>query len=187
MHGGNTYTHRVHAERVQAETLMERTKEIARTYGIPREVSPAQGLIEEYWRTAGVIRWLEERIGLLSPEDISWGVVEVTADGGGTGNGGDAELNIAIRETTRKAAPHVLVQLFQRERAHFATLGADLIRLKLETVRDEWAQRNSGVVVMMLRRALERAGLLDDAKQAVEVALADEIKAMLAISSGASQ
>ena len=55
------------AERVRQAEIVE----MARVYGLPREVEPAVGIREEIWRTAGAIRWLGEIVAASSSRTSS--------------------------------------------------------------------------------------------------------------------
>lgn len=109
-------------------------------YGLPRKVQPEWALLEELWRTAGVIAALEQVLAAMPREDLVFGVSEVkTGLIGGDGNegeGGGDEREIPV-SVTRKAAPSVWLQLFQWEREHFRKLGVDMVKLGLEHRRDE--------------------------------------------------
>jgi hypothetical protein len=120
MHGGSAPQARAAAERRQAEA---RALALATTYGLPVEVDPVDALLGELWRTQGAVLWLQAQIERLTPEEVHWGRTEVkevhSTEFGGT-------------DTTEAAAPHVLVQLYQRERAHLAKVSRDCVAVGVE-------------------------------------------------------
>ena len=62
MHGAKAPKAIAAAERRLEE---ESAKEAVATYGLPREVSPTQALAEELHRTAGIVAYLDLRVGEL--------------------------------------------------------------------------------------------------------------------------
>lgn len=83
-------------------------------YGGSIEIDPATALLQEVQRSAGAVEYWRMRVSALPEDELTWGVVEetdkpITDTGGGT-------------EVKRKAAPHVLVVMYQQERKHLATV-----------------------------------------------------------------
>lgn len=136
MHGGAAPQVRRAALRRLAEA---EAVEIANAYGIPRHIDPAIGLIEEYWRSAGIVSGLETRVMAIPPEDLVWGVTE-TADYPSSSDGEDAERanGSGGHVTKSKAVPNIWLKLFNEERDRFAKLGLEIVRLGLEARRDEY-------------------------------------------------
>lgn len=63
-HGGSTPTHVKAAQREAAE-------EAVAVYGLPIEIDPADALLEEVWRTAGVVRYLDQEIRAKTPDELA--------------------------------------------------------------------------------------------------------------------
>lgn len=165
LHGGMTPTHLMAAQKLQAQNL-------AGIYGIPRQVDPRDGIIEEYARSAGIVTALEQIVSTIPQADLVWGVVE-EQDGVGDGDSGP------MRKVTSKAVPNAWVKLLNEERDRFRQLGVDIIKLGLEARRDEWMRQNGMKVSDVFRRAITRAGIpAETAKQlmdALVVEISDEV------------
>lgn len=123
-------------------------------YGIPREVDPAIGLVEEYWRTAGIVDALEQLVRQLTIEETQYGIIsestEITQSAvidEDTGKPFEAEKKVTTKRAPR---PHVLVVQFERERDRFAKLGAEVVRLGLEARRDEYVRAQVDVFAGVL-------------------------------------
>ena len=106
---------------------------MANAYGLPRHIDPANGLIEEYWRTAGIVAGLEAKVASLEEQDLVWGVAEVTE-----GEGSDDDMPVASKVVKKRAAVNIWVKLFNEERDRYSRLGEAIVRLGLEARRDEY-------------------------------------------------
>ncbi len=126
-HGGATRNHMVHAQKIMAQRT-------AALYGIPRHIDPADGLIEEYWRSAGIVAGLEAKVASLEAEDVVWGTAEITENAAADDEGEP----VVVRTVKSRAGLNVWVKLFNEERDRFAKLGLEIIKLGLEARRDEY-------------------------------------------------
>lgn len=125
VHGGCTPTHVAAGQAALA-------RQTANAYGIPRHIDPADGLIEEYWRTAGIVAGLEAKVRSIPEDELIWGVTETTVfPESEDGNRGG-------RVTKSKAVPNIWLKLFNEERDRFAKLGVEIVRLGLEARRDQY-------------------------------------------------
>lgn len=134
VHGGATRSHVIAAERKIA-------RHTANIYGIPRHIDPGSGLIEEYWRTAGIVAGLEAKVASLQEGDLVWGQVEITEGTEGTEGGTtdtDGEPVKGGRVVKSRAALNIWVKLFNEERDRYTKLGEAITRLGLEARRDEY-------------------------------------------------
>ena len=167
MHGGRTKQAVAAGQRRIAATAVQN---VAGIYGIPRRVDPAQGLIEEYWRTAGIIHGLEPIVAGLTREQLTLGMESVTETASAPNWGTDAEGNPNItiesggvkvdvperaltpseRRTVTKAGPAVLVRLLNEERDRFARLGVDIVKLGLEAQRDAYVREQAAMLADVL-------------------------------------
>lgn len=127
-HGGSTPNANKHAQVILA-------RQTANAYGIPRHIDPADGLIEEYWRTAGIVAGLEAKVRSLPEEELIWGVTETTEL---PASDDDEGHRVPAKVTKSKAVPNIWLKLFNEERDRFAKLGVEIIRLGLEARRDEY-------------------------------------------------
>lgn len=160
-HGGNTRNHLVAAQNAEV-------KELAGIYGIPRQLDPREGILEEYYRTAGLVSRLELIVAQIPQAELVWGVVE-EQDGTGDGDSG------GFAKRTSKAVPNAWVTLLNEERNRFARLGVDIVKLGLEARRDEWMRSNGIAMSDVFRRAITRAGVDGDLAQQLMDALIAEI------------
>lgn len=136
------------AERVRQAEIVE----AARVYGVPREVEPALGLLEEVYRTAGTISWLGDIVAGLEPPDIVFGTTRLErSTGTGTGQrGGDTESTTAVRE----AKLNLWVELLFRERKHFAEVCARAVALGLAGREVQIAEQQGRLVASIVRAIL---------------------------------
>lgn len=163
-HFGSTRAHVVAAQKEQALKVLN-------GYGVKRRVDPRDGIIEEYWRTAGIVEWLEARVQALDEADLMWGVVEEKTGIGPDGTGGP------VHEVKRKAARNVWLGQFENERKKFSDLGIEIVRLGLEARRDEYAQRMGSQAQQFLSRAMDRVALAPEARAELVAALLAEVTA----------
>lgn len=148
-HGGKAPQNLAMANQRTAAAAMNKAVQI---FGIPRQVDPAQGLIEEYWRTAGLVSAYEQVVTGLPVDDLIYGVVERSSlakgvtpppvgDAGESSppprGEGEGEGEVETR-TVRKMVPNVWLRLFNEERDRYARLGAEITRLGLAARRDEY-------------------------------------------------
>ncbi len=133
IHGGNMPNHLINAERKIA-------RQTASIYGIPRHIDPSNGLIEEYWRTAGIVSGLEAKVTSLDEGEVVWGITDISEEDLGE-NRVDADgqpIKPAARVVKSRAGLNTWIKLFNEERDRFRALGTDIVRLGLEARRDEY-------------------------------------------------
>lgn len=128
VHGGATRSHVIAAERKIA-------RHTANIYGIPRHIDPGAGLIEEYWRTAGIVAGLESKVSSLQEGDLVWGQVEITEGELGSTMDGEPKAGRVVKS---RAGLNIWVKLFNEERDRYTRLGEAITRLGLEARRDEY-------------------------------------------------
>lgn len=138
-----------HDRRAAAETVL-------RIFGRPRQIDPAVGLIEEYWRSAGIIAQLEEVVGAMAVDELVWGKErEETKTAALDVEEADA-LDPAVpttkteTKTIRAARPSVWLKMFNEERDRFIKLGVEIVRLGLEARRDEYVRAQVDVFASVL-------------------------------------
>lgn len=150
IHGGSNRASRAKSARSELATAANRAVAI---FGIPRQVDPAQGLIEEYWRAAGLVAAYERVVSGLPVDELVWGVVQraTTATMAPAGEGGtDGQDGAVETRTVAKGAVNVWVQMFNAERDRFAKLGVEIVRLGLEARRDEYIKAQVAVFASVL-------------------------------------
>lgn len=145
-HGGKSKRARAAAAKAQArEADRKAVEKAARIFGVPRQIDPVQGLIESYWRSAGLVEAYERMAAHLTAEDLGFGVITETTketttafpDGLAVPDGYEAPREIETR-TTRGVRKNIYVKLLDEERDRFERLGAEIVRLELEVRRDEY-------------------------------------------------
>lgn len=134
-------THGGKARQVRERTREREVKALVVTYGLPVDITPEAALLAEVHRAAGVVAWLEAEIRKLDPHDVIWGVTRVK-------EGGDD------RGKTSEAVPHVLIRLFQQERALLAKVAADAIRVGIEARQVKLAESQGSLVAQAVRAIL---------------------------------
>lgn len=146
-------------------------KNTAAIYGVPRRVDPAQGLIEEYWRTAGIIHGLEPIVAGLTRDELTFGTDTVTETATAPNWGTDADgspatqtitigdlaidvleraLSPSERRTVAKAGPSIWLRLLNEERDRFARRGVDIVKLGLEAQRDAYVREQAAMLADVL-------------------------------------
>ena len=98
-HCGNTSGGRKSAQNKMAAAAVV-------TFGLPREVDPHDALLEEVWRTAGAVDWLQRKVREQEGKELVWGVVEQTSAPGAPS---------LIKRSTK---PSIWLQLYRQEHHH---------------------------------------------------------------------
>lgn len=144
---GATVCHKHGASAAQVKTkaqerlVEERVRVAMKTYGAPIETSPADALLSEVHRTAGHVKWLGDCIAELEPDALTWGTTQIKTGGHDGG-------------TTEAAEPHVLLKLYQQERAHLVRVSAEAIRCGIEERRVRLAESQGALVAGVIRAIL---------------------------------
>lgn len=129
------------AARLQRQSAVQ----AAATFGLPREVDPRDALLEEVYRTAGVVDWLQQKVRALQDEEVVWGVTEeVTKDSG----------EFPGVDTTRSAAVNVWVELYTKERKHLVDVCKAAIASGLEERRVRLAEQQGSLLAGVIRAIL---------------------------------
>lgn len=122
----------------------------AMSFGVPRHVDPANGLIQEYWLSAGLVEFYATRVREIEAaaghDALVFGTVEQSEelDTGNPGvernNDGTVELGKPSlkRKMIRRAQPNVWLALLNAERDRYTKLGVEIAKLGLEARRDEY-------------------------------------------------
>jgi hypothetical protein len=159
-HGGSSPNGRKHA-----------TEEAARravvTYGLPRDISPSDALLEEVRYTAGHVAWLREKVAELEDADLVWGVTEQVDRGSGEFSGID---------TTEAAKPNVWLELYYRERKHLVDVTKAAISAGIEERRVKLAEAQGALLNGVIRRILARLSLSDAQSALLPVVVPEELR-----------
>lgn len=145
MHGGASPQVKRAAERRAKE---QQAAQAVVTYGLAREIDPHTALLEELHRTAGHVAWLQAHIAELEQTDLTHLIV-VNDDG----RNGKTEV---IDER-----PNVFVDLYQRERKHFADVAKTCIAVGIEERRITLAEQQGALLAQVIRGVLSDLGVAD--------------------------
>jgi hypothetical protein len=123
----------------------------ANAYGIPRHVDPADGLIEEYWRTAGIVAGLEQLVAGIPQDDLVFGVSEVEqTEPDETTEPTDGAAPAPGRKVKRRP-PRTCGSNCSPKTHRYAKLGMEIVRLGLEARRDEYIRAQVEVFAGVLQ------------------------------------
>lgn len=129
MHGGAAPQSLAAAARRQQEAAA--AKAVA-TFGLRRDVSAEDALLEELQWTAGHVAWLRDRVAELEPEALVWGR---------TSEASKEATEFPGVDTTREAAPSVWLVIYQRERAHLLAVASAVLKAGVDERRVRLAER----------------------------------------------
>ena len=141
-HGGSTPTHEKSANKVKAERAVV-------TYGLSREIDPHAALIEELHRTAGHVAWLSDMIGRFDRDEEL--------------------IQTAYSEHGSVDSPAVWLDLYDRERKHFASVAKTCISVGIEERRVKIAEQQGELMAQVIR------GLLSD----LNIPLTEEVQTVV--------
>jgi hypothetical protein len=122
--------------------------------GTPVETDPGQGILDEIARSAGHIRWLEQKLIALDEAEVVQTEYHVSEERSG-GPGGGYELR--RRELRPEISPWWA--LYERERKHFASVCAGAVRAGVEERRIRIAERQQDVLEAAFVAAIADLGL----------------------------
>lgn len=142
-HGGGVPNHMKAANKEKAR------REVA-TYGLPREIDPADALIEEVCRAAGHVSWISDRIRELEQSELIWGVTE-EVDQGATEFPGINRKHAAV--------PHVWLDLYNRERKHLVDVCKATIAAGVAERQVKLAERMGGQLAQVMQGIFRRMGM----------------------------
>lgn len=121
----------------------EAATQAAVTFGLPREISPFQALLEEVWRTAGHVEWLWTRVSEVTPE-------EMTAE---PPNGEQITLLLPPR------GARLWYELYMRERKHLVEVSRAAIACGIAERQVRLAETHAKTIVRVLEGALSDLGI----------------------------
>ena len=144
------------------------------TYGLPRDISPTDALLEEVRYSAGHVAWLRAKVAELEAADLVWGVTEEV----------DKQASeFAGTDTTRAAAVNVWLDLYFRERKHLLDLTKTAISVGIEERRVRLAEAQGALMNDVIRRILGRLSLTADQSALLPVVVPEELRRAAAMAS----
>lgn len=144
------------------------------TYGLPRDISPTDALLEEVRYSAGHVAWLRAKVAEIEAEDLVWGKTE------------EVDKNaseFAGTDTTHAAAVNVWLDLYFRERKHLLDLTKTAISVGIEERRVRLAEAQGSLMNDVIRRILARLNLTGDQSALLPVVVPEELRRAAAMAS----
>lgn len=166
-HGGSSPNGRIHA-------MEEAARKAVVTYGLPRDISPTDALLEEVRYTAGHVAWLRERVAELEQDDLIWGVTEEVDHQASEFPG----LN-----TTSAAKPNMWLVLYREERKHLVDVTKAAISVGIEERRVKLAEAQGALLNGVIRRILDRLDLTAEQRVLLPVVVPEELRRAAAMAS----
>jgi hypothetical protein len=176
LHGGSTPTHERSAQLVIARRECDRL-------GIPIEVDAGEALIAELWETEGNLafyRALVQELPTHPAPDVFVPAVEMDDGERIQAHWERGEPGVYGRTyhvsgmPTGEAKPHILVQLYNDERKHRASVAAAALKAGVEERRIRMVEADAGRVLGAQIEALKSIGMgdrLEDFRRAFVAAL----------------
>lgn len=155
----------------KAEALARKAVE---TYGLPRDISPTDALLEEVRYSAGHVAWLRAKVAEIEADDLVWGKTEETEKNAS---------EFAGTDTTHAAAVNVWLDLYFRERKHLLDLTKTAISVGIEERRVRLAEAQGSLMNDVIRRILARLSLTSDQSALLPVVVPEELRRAAAFAS----
>lgn len=150
-----------------ARAAEEEAKRAVVTYGLPRDISPSDALLEEVRITAGHVAWLRGRVAELAPDALTWGTRE-TVDKQATEFPGT--------DTTEAAAVNMWLELYYRERKHLVDVCKAAISVGIEERMVRLAEAQGALLNDVIRRILARLSLSAAQSALLPVVVPEELR-----------
>ena len=147
--------------------MEEQARKAVETYGLPRDISPTDALLEEVRYSAGHVAWLRAKVAELEAADLVWGITE------------EAEKNateFAGVDVTRSATVNMWLELYHRERKHLLDLVKTAISVGIEERRVRLAEAQGSLMNDVIRRILARLSLSPDQSALLPVVVPEELR-----------
>jgi hypothetical protein len=166
---------RMHLGKKAAPVIAEdAARKAVETYGLPRDISPTDALLEEVRYSAGHVAWLRAKVAELEAADLVWGMTEQVDKGASEFTGID---------TTRAAAVNMWLELYFRERKHLLDLTKTAISVGIEERRVKLAEAQGALMNDVIRRILARLSLTADQSALLPVVVPEELRRAAAMAS----
>ena len=120
------------------------------TFGLPRDISAVDALMEEVRYTAGHVAWLREQVQAVEPDALVWGMREQAEKNASEFQGTD---------TTYAAMPNIWLELYYRERKHLVDVTKAAIAAGIEERRVRLEESKGQLVAEVIKRITGRLGL----------------------------
>ncbi len=137
------------------------------TYGLPRDVSPTDALLDEVRYTAGHVAWLRERVAELAPDALTWGTREMVDK---------QATEFPGTDTTEAAAVNMWLELYYRERKHLVDVCKAAISVGIEERMVRLAEAQGALLNDVIRRILARLSLSSAQSALLPVVVPEELR-----------
>ena len=138
-------------DRIAAMYLAEQSaRKAVVTFGLPRDISAIDALLEEVRYTAGHVAWLREQVQATAPDDLIWGKREQSEKNA---------TEFAGTDTTYAAMPNIWLELYYRERKHLVEVTKAAIAAGIEERRVQLEESKGQLVAEIIKRIAGRLGL----------------------------
>lgn len=155
-------------DRIAAEFLADaEARRAVVTYGLPRDISPTDALLEEVRYSAGHVAWLRAKVAEIEENDLVWGVTERAEKNATEFSGTDV---------TEAAKPNVWLDLYFRERRHLLDLTKTAISVGIEERRVRLAEAQGSLLNEVIRRILGRLSLTPEQSKLLPVVVPEELR-----------
>lgn len=159
-HGGSSPNGRIHA-------MEEAARAAVVTYGLPRDISPTDALLEEVRYTAGHVAWLRERVAEIEQQALVWGV---------TGEVDQQASEFPGVNTTSEAKPNMWLVLYREERKHLVDVTKAAISAGVEERRVKLAEAQGSLLNSVIRRVLDRLSLTPEQRGLLTLVVPEELR-----------
>ncbi|GLY32092.1 hypothetical protein Kisp02_54570 [Kineosporia sp. NBRC 101731] len=135
----------------------EKARRAVLEFGLELDISPAEALLQEVRRSAGVVAWLGEQIHQVVGEDpasLIWGTKSETRQTGRT-----AEGPVDTTTTAEAAAVNLWWELWSKERAHLIKAAAAAHAAGVAEHQIRIAEQFGERMGQLMMRSHEDAGL----------------------------
>jgi hypothetical protein len=130
------------AQPVIAEAkAMDKARRAVETYGLPRDISPSEALLEEVRYTAGHVAWLREQVQALEAGELVWGMREQVEKNA---------TEFAGVDTTYAATANIWLELYYRERKHLVDVTKAAITAGIEERKVRLAEQQGALVAQVI-------------------------------------
>lgn len=155
---------------------LERAREAVEVYGLPRDISPTDALLEEVRWTAGHVDWLRQRVQQTEREALIWGTTQQEQmNSFGTGFEGADESSTT---TTEAATAHMWLVLYREERKHLLAVCKAAIAAGIEERRVRLAESQGTIIAAVIRDILGDLGLTPEQWELVGVVVPRHLRAV---------
>jgi hypothetical protein len=179
--GGDCHSHRLvrgadkcrmHLGRKAALVIAEaEARKAVETYGLPRDISPTDALLEEVRYSAGHVAWLRIKVAELEERDLIWGMTEQAEK---------TATEFSGTDTTYAATASMWLELYHRERKHLLDLVKTAISVGIEERRVRLEEAKGQVVAELIRNILGRLDLTSEQRELSVRVIPEEFRRIMA-------